>query len=153
MPESDDAVVDGISVAKDGLYVTLAQGPRHAVKRIGFEPGATLETIPLPEGMQSADVASASPDVEGVLVSTASWTKGGQIYAYDPKTKSADEHGPRAQGQVRRCRRLRVEGSAGQEPRRRDGAAVDHPQVRAQARRLQPRRCSAATARTASAST
>jgi prolyl oligopeptidase len=87
VPESSDSVVDGISVAKDGLYVTIAQGPRHSIIRIGFEPGARPEPIPPPQSMQSASVASASPDVDGILVSTASWTKAGQIYAYDPKAK------------------------------------------------------------------
>ena len=85
--ESGDSVVDGISVAKDGLYVTLAQGPRHSIVRIGFESGARPEPLPLPSEMQSATVASASPDVDGILLSTASWTKAGQVYAYDPKSR------------------------------------------------------------------
>ena len=98
VPESPDSVVDGISVAKDGLYVTIAQGPRHSIKRIGFEPAAKIESVPLPERMHSATVASASPDVEGILVSTASWTKAGQIYAYDPTTKELTNTNLRPKG-------------------------------------------------------
>lgn len=83
-----DAVVTGIHGAKDALYVEFRNGGAIRVARLPYAKGATLEALTLPEQYPSGIVAADDPDVEGVLVQTAAWTRAGRTYAYDPVKKT-----------------------------------------------------------------
>src|SRR5688500_9145596 len=48
--------------------------------------------------MSSGYPMSSEPDVEGTFIGTASWTRGGRIYAYDPKAASLADTGLAPQG-------------------------------------------------------
>ena len=62
---------------------------------------------------------SASPDVDGVLIQTASWTRAGATFAYDSKTKTFTDTGAQSDRDLRQRARLRVDRGRGHEPRRR----------------------------------
>jgi len=83
-----EAVVSGLAVAKDGLYVQFRDGGASRVTRLAFEAGAGLEPVALPDQYPSGTIANADPEVEGVLVQTAAWTRAGKTYAYDPAKKA-----------------------------------------------------------------
>jgi prolyl oligopeptidase len=82
------AVVSGIGAAKDGLYVEFRDGGAGRVERLAYGAGAKLETLALPEQYPSGTISSVAPDVDGVLVQTAAWTRAGRTYAYDPAQKT-----------------------------------------------------------------
>jgi prolyl oligopeptidase len=98
VPQQGGAVIQNLAAAKDALYITLAEGPRHTIWRLPYESGAKLEKLEIPGDMPSADVISAEPDVSGVLVSTASWVKEGAILAYDPQSRSFTDTGLKPRG-------------------------------------------------------
>ena len=56
------------------------------VGRLAWEPGAPLTMLALPDGYASGRIAGARSDGAGVMVRTASWTRAGATYAYDPAT-------------------------------------------------------------------
>lgn len=91
------AVVRGIDAAKDALYVTVLDAGVEKVLRVPHGK-ATAETITPPPGEPSASVVSASPDVDGALIGTSSWTRGGKTYAFDPATKTLTDTGLRPPG-------------------------------------------------------
>src|SRR5580765_1181525 len=85
---ASDAVTAGIAAAKDALYIQFRDGGASRVSRLAYAPGAALEPLPLPDQYPSGTIASAAPDVDGVLIQTAAWTRAGRTYAYDPAQKS-----------------------------------------------------------------
>ncbi|HVU08151.1 MAG TPA: prolyl oligopeptidase family serine peptidase [Verrucomicrobiae bacterium] len=79
-----DAVITGVAVAKDALYVQLRDGGIGRLLRVSFD-GKT-EQVALPfDG--SLSLMATDSRVSGTLLDMATWTKAGQIYAYDPQTK------------------------------------------------------------------
>ena len=82
-----EAVIDDISVAKDALYVTRHRTAAYEVVRMGFDPKAKPDVLAVPDGYPSARVSSASPDVDGVIIGTSAWTRGGRSYVYDSATR------------------------------------------------------------------
>lgn len=79
-------VVQGLSGAKDALYVTVMDGGLNRVLRVEY--GGESEPKPLtPPGAEEAtsvSVSSASDDVDGVILGTSAWTRAGERFAYDP---------------------------------------------------------------------
>jgi len=83
-----DAVISGIAAAKEAFYVQFRDGGAGRVSRIAYGAGAKLEALALPEKYPSGVIASADPEVDGVLVQTAAWTRAGKTYAYDAAQKA-----------------------------------------------------------------
>lgn len=79
-------VVQSLAVARDALYVGVLEGVPRKVLRVPFEGEPRIESVQLPESEPSGAVASANPELDGVLIKTESWTRAGQLIAYDPKT-------------------------------------------------------------------
>lgn len=85
---ASDQVVFEIAAARDGLYFESRDGAVKRLKRLLWAGGAPIEVkLPL-EG--AASVMSASPDVDGAVVSLAAWTQGRQIYAVDASGQAAN---------------------------------------------------------------
>ncbi|MGA2499713.1 MAG: prolyl oligopeptidase family serine peptidase [Tepidisphaeraceae bacterium] len=93
-----EAVITGIAAAKDALYVALLDNGVSKVGRVAFEAGAKLEMIALPAEASDGHPTTVHPDVDGALVTTSSWTRGGRIYAYDPKTRALADTNLRPRG-------------------------------------------------------
>ncbi len=82
-----ERVIDGLGAAKDALYVQFLRGGAGQIGRLEYTPGATLQMLTLPEGFPSGQVSANAPDVDGVLVQTAAWTRAGLTYAFDPRSQ------------------------------------------------------------------
>ncbi|MFI5381609.1 MAG: prolyl oligopeptidase family serine peptidase [Tepidisphaerales bacterium] len=93
-----EAVITGIAAARDALYVALLDNGVAKVGRVAFEPGGKLEMIALPPEASDGHPMAVNTDVDGALVATASWTRGGRIYAYDPKTRALADTNLRPRG-------------------------------------------------------
>jgi prolyl oligopeptidase len=89
VPESE-MVAKSVGVAADALYVSALDAGIGRVRRIGFAPGAKAETLALPfEG--AVDSPFVLPDRPGVVFALTGWTVSPHLYAYDPKTRKADD--------------------------------------------------------------
>lgn len=86
------AVVRGVTAAKDALYVSTLSGGMNELVRIDYETG-TPARMAYPDGAPSGGIAAASGDVDGLFITTTSWTKRSGIYEFDPKTNSFTETG------------------------------------------------------------
>ncbi|MBV8658746.1 MAG: S9 family peptidase, partial [Burkholderiales bacterium] len=85
---ASDAVLTGLSLAKDGVYVKALDGGLGRLFRIPF--GGKAEPVKLPyEGAISE--WSADDDKPGVLLKLTSWTEPQLWYQYDPKTGKATD--------------------------------------------------------------
>ena len=82
LPETDH-VIDYVTASADALYIVVTDGGFMRIFRREFGKGGSITPLELP-GQASAWVTAASPGVEGVLVGTSSWTRGGAVYAFDP---------------------------------------------------------------------
>lgn len=80
------AIVQKMSAAHDALYVELMDGGINRVLRVPYGPKPKVENIVLPV-QGSPNVVEADPRVAGILFVLTSWTKGPELYAYDPQTK------------------------------------------------------------------
>ncbi len=80
------AVVESVSVARDAIYVGVLDGGLNRVVRVAFTAGAVPQNIELPKGEESGYALAANPEMDGVLIGTSSWTHGGKLFSYDPKT-------------------------------------------------------------------
>jgi prolyl oligopeptidase len=89
---STNSVVRGITATKDALYVSALSGGMNQIIRMDYET-ATLARLQYPDGAPSGGIASAGGNVDGIFVTTTSWTKRSGIYAYDPKMNSFNETG------------------------------------------------------------
>jgi prolyl oligopeptidase len=87
------AVVEGVSAGKDALYVQTLDAGIGKVVRVAYGAGAKAEVIETPAGEASARLAGADVENDGALVATASWTRGGRLYAFDPKTRKLADTG------------------------------------------------------------
>ncbi len=89
MPESD-VVVKWVNVAKDALYIGVLDAGIGRLRRIGYAPGAKVETVALPlEG--TLDTAFNLSNLDGAIFGLAGWTSSSKIYTYDPKTKKVTD--------------------------------------------------------------
>ena len=91
-------VVRGIQVARDALYVESLEGGNSKVIRVAFAGERKPQTLDLPAGAASGYPFAANPQIDGVLVATASWTRGGRIYAFDPASRAMTDTGLRPPG-------------------------------------------------------
>jgi prolyl oligopeptidase len=83
-----DQVVFEIAAARDGLYFESRDGAVKRLKRLAWSGGAPVEvTLPL-EG--AASIMSASPDLDGAVVSLTAWTRAREIYAVDAAGKATN---------------------------------------------------------------
>jgi prolyl oligopeptidase len=81
-----DAVIETMRAAEDALYVQVLDGGIDRILRVPYGPKPKVEGVILPfEG--TATPASSDPRVPGILLRLTSWTRGAEIYAYDPQTK------------------------------------------------------------------
>ena len=84
---ASDAVVTGIAVGKDALYVRRMAGGISDLLRLEHAAGAKATAIKLPfDG--DIDALAADPRQPGVVFNTGTWTRFGGYYAYDPKVGS-----------------------------------------------------------------
>jgi prolyl oligopeptidase len=92
------AVIQSIHAARDALYVGVLDGGLGKVLRVPFDAPAKVEPIDLPAGASSGHAVAAEVDVDGVLIATASWTRGGKLYAFDPNPRALTDTGLRPPG-------------------------------------------------------
>ena len=91
-----DAVIDGLAAAKDAIYLNVLDGGQELVQRYDVAK-RKVEPLPLPDGW-SGYISSASTQVAGVLVDTASYIKGKTIVKYDPATRQWSDTGLQPKG-------------------------------------------------------
>jgi prolyl oligopeptidase len=80
-----EKVVQSIHTAKDALYVSLLDAGLGKILRVPYQNIHISEILAIPD-FASANIVSISKELEGILLSATSWTKGGLIYSYDPNT-------------------------------------------------------------------
>ncbi len=85
---ASESVVESVSVGHDALYVGVLDAGMNRIWRLPYGAGAKAQAIELPAGMPSGYAISVQADLDGVLVATSSWTRGGKLYSYDPKTNT-----------------------------------------------------------------
>jgi prolyl oligopeptidase len=79
------AVITGMAAARDALYVQARDGSISRLLRVPYR-GGKPEQIALPfEG--SLGLSAVDQRRNGTLLWLSTWTKAGQVYAYDPRTK------------------------------------------------------------------
>jgi prolyl oligopeptidase len=92
-------VVKDVMAARDGLYVSMLDGGLNKLGRVAHGGGGgAMEAIDAPAGAASVFPVAANAEVDGVLVASASWTRGGALYAFDLATKALRDSGLRPRG-------------------------------------------------------
>ncbi len=80
-----DAVLASMDPAQDALYVRVLDGGIGRLLRVPYGPHPKIERIALP--FDGSVYVAADPRVSGILLAETTWTKGFQIYRYDPSTR------------------------------------------------------------------
>lgn len=80
-----DAVLASMDPAQDALYVRVLDGGTGRLLRVPYGPDPKIERIALP--LDGSVYVAADPRVSGILLAETGWTKGFQIYRYDPSTR------------------------------------------------------------------
>ncbi|HUA68026.1 MAG TPA: prolyl oligopeptidase family serine peptidase [Candidatus Saccharimonadales bacterium] len=93
---TSDAVITGLASAKDSLYVQLRDGGIGRLLHVPY--GGKPDPVALPFA-GSLSLAAVDPRLDGTWLDMGTWTKAGQIYAYDPKTKKITNTGLQPLGQ------------------------------------------------------
>jgi prolyl oligopeptidase len=93
---TSDAIITGLATAKDALYVQLRDGGIGRLLRVPYR--GKPEPVALPFA-GSLSLAAVDPRLDGTWLDMGTWTKAGQIYAYDPKTKKITNTGLQPLGQ------------------------------------------------------
>ncbi len=92
-----EAVVQGLTVQKDGLYILLLDGGINRLMRVQYDQLNQPKEVALPlKG--SLSLYSQSPDLKGVLFSLESWTQDNLIYMYNPETNQVTDTGLKPKG-------------------------------------------------------
>jgi prolyl oligopeptidase len=92
-----EAVIQGLTVAEDALYVHLMDGGIGRYLRVPYEEGAKREFIPLP--FEGTVLPSGSDSrLPGIIFEATSWSDYGGIYLYDPETKKTVDVGLQPKG-------------------------------------------------------
>ncbi|HVU37060.1 MAG TPA: prolyl oligopeptidase family serine peptidase [Opitutales bacterium] len=87
-----EPVLESLSHAEDGLYVTMLDGGIERIQRLAFTPGAKPEEIALPLKGSVGDLTS-NTRLPGIAMHLTSWVDVGGYYAYDPATgETIDTH-------------------------------------------------------------
>ena len=84
-----EAVVTGISPARDALYVSLLDGGISRITRVTYGDHPKEEEVPLP--FKGTAFPITDPRLPGALVEMTSWTKAFRIFDYDPTTNKVIE--------------------------------------------------------------
>ena len=93
---ASNAVITGLASAKDALYVQLRDGGIGRIERV--LSAGKIEPIRLPfDG--SASLIAMDPRLNGAWLDLSTWTKAGQLYAFDPQTKAITNTGLQPLGQ------------------------------------------------------
>jgi prolyl oligopeptidase len=79
-----EAVVVGISAARDGLYVVRNEGGTMRTLRMGYGPTVQMQVLPYSMSAPSVSVVADNPLLDGGVAVLASWTRTPQIRLYDP---------------------------------------------------------------------
>lgn len=95
--DKSEQVVDGLSIAKDALYIGMNDGGFSRILRHEYDQNTKPTLLNLPDNA-SGHVVSSNLHHDGILVSTNSWTKGSLIYEYNPETKVFTDSGLRPKG-------------------------------------------------------
>lgn len=90
-------VLRRVYAAKDALYLSALDAGMSRVLRVDYTTGA-VTNLAFPEGAPSGYITSISPEVDGALIQTASWTERGRTYAYDPATDTFTDTGLNPRG-------------------------------------------------------
>jgi prolyl oligopeptidase len=92
-----EAVVTGIAVANDALYVRRMNGGVSDLLRVTYAPGATPTPVKLP---YAGDVSglTADPRRPGVVFDFGGWVRFGGYYAYEPGSSKVVDTGLQPQG-------------------------------------------------------
>jgi len=77
-----NAVVEALHPAQDALYVQLLDGGVERVLRVPYGARPRVEEVALP--FTGTVRMQTDPRLPGVLIALISWTRGRQIYSYDP---------------------------------------------------------------------
>ena len=85
-----DAVITGLAVAKDALYVQLRDGGIGRLLRVSASGKAGLVKLPFDGSVSLTAMDSRLP---GAWLDMGTWTKAGQIYEYDPRTEKITNTG------------------------------------------------------------
>jgi prolyl oligopeptidase len=85
-----DAVITGLAVAKDALYVQLRDGGIGRLLRVSAPGKAGLVKLPFDGSVSLTAMDSRLP---GAWLDMGTWTKAGQIYEYDPRTEKITNTG------------------------------------------------------------
>ena len=89
---ASESVVDGLTVAKDALYVGLLSGVPQTIIRIPYDGGPS-QPVPLPVDQPTGEIIAGRADMPGIFVRTHSWIREGQLYYYDPTKGSLTDTG------------------------------------------------------------
>jgi prolyl oligopeptidase len=81
---SGDTVITALTAARDALYIQQRDGAVGRLLRVPFRGQAEQVHLPF-DG--SVSIVAVDPRLTGVWLELGSWTKAGQIYAYNPETK------------------------------------------------------------------
>ena len=90
--EESDMVIDYIASANDALYCGMIDGGFNRIARLGYYGESRVELLDLPNNA-AGYIVSATPQLDGVLIYTNSWTKGSLIYNYNPNQGSYIDSG------------------------------------------------------------
>jgi prolyl oligopeptidase len=83
---ASQAVVTGINIARDALYVQLLDGGISRLLRVSYGPKPQVQEVALP--FKGSIGVQTDPRLPGALLTMQSWTRSFAIYSYDPQTNS-----------------------------------------------------------------
>jgi prolyl oligopeptidase len=84
-----EAVVTGISPARDALYVQLLDGGISRLLRVSYGPKPQVQEVALP--FKGSAGVQTDPRLPGALLNMSSWTRAFAIYSYDPETNRVSD--------------------------------------------------------------
>ena len=89
IPESD-AVIQDMSVARDGLYLRVLEGGIQHVRRLDYLTGR-LSVLTLPPTAGGISELAAQPQADGALFPVLSWIQPQRWYAFEPSMTAPRE--------------------------------------------------------------
>jgi prolyl oligopeptidase len=81
----NECVVESMAPAQDALYVRVLDGGIGRILRVPYGSDPKIERVTLP--FDGSVWVQADPRIPGILLVETAWTKGFQIYRYDPSTR------------------------------------------------------------------
>jgi prolyl oligopeptidase len=98
---ASDATLGDIVASRDAIYVEASAGGTGRILRVPYGASRRPEELKLPlDG--TVVLMGGHPDVDGVLVAIAGWTRTPAIYGYDPRTGKLTDTGLRPSGRFGR---------------------------------------------------